>query len=107
MWVGVQNVIDGLTDQKRKGRLRCNVKLTRRSQKSVNNARDRRGKLRDGVRKRNVAKRPDPKLTSPATGLNFAKDEAYDTDWGISMEAIVSPASTSPPSLNVSKQVRS
>lgn len=38
-------------------------------------------------------------LTRPVTGLSFASDEAYETDWGISMDATVRPPRISPPRL--------
>ena len=37
--------------------------------------------------------------TRPVTGLSFARDEAYDTDCGIRIDAMVIPAKRSPPSL--------
>ena len=45
------------------------------------------------------------RLTRPVTGLSFARDEAYDTDWGISMLATVMPARKSPANLRDSEYV--
>ncbi len=38
--------------------------------------------------------------TKPVTGLSLAREDAYETDCGISSEAKVRPARTSPPSLH-------
>lgn len=38
-------------------------------------------------------------LTRPVTGLSFASDEAYETDWGINIDATVRPPRISPPRL--------
>ena len=94
--VTVNDLANGLTNQERKCRFRRNIKLARRAQKSVYDARDGCGELK--TRSRYCESNAQLKTrTKPVTGLNFAKDEAYETDCGMSMQATVMPPSTSPP----------
>ena len=101
MRVMMQELVYSLSHQQGKSGFWCDIELSRRAQQRVHDARNGSRELGAGQLRglNNSVKRP----TRPVTGLSFARDEAYDTDWGISMLATVMPARKSPANLRDSK----